>query len=194
MIASSLLLVLASPAYAGSAALEPQIRLHAGLSVVGDNLAPFGVTGGLDARLTRLINIDVGGFGSPVAIPETEVQDQDNPTDYFHLRHGVYVAPGIRIPHAQPKALAWDIFFRGGAGVVWSANLEPGANVLDAGLAYPVDPAPAGFAGADLTLRGAKLGVRLSGRAWMYEVTQENLGQSWFHVQGQFGLEGTWQF
>lgn len=194
MIALSLLVALVGPALAGSAALEPQIRLHAGLNVVADPLAPFGVTGGLDARLTRLINIDVGGFGSPVPIPEEEVQDQANPTDYFHLRHGVYVAPGIRIPHSQPKAFAWDVFIRGGAGVVWTANLRPGANLLDEDLPYPVDPAPAGFAGADLTLRGAKLGVRLSGRAWMYEVTQEALGEAYFHAQGQFGVEGTWQF
>lgn len=185
-------LLLASSAFAASA-LDPQIRLHLGLGVLADDLAPLGLTGGIDARLTRLLNIDLGGFGTLMETPAEAQIERDPPSSYFRLRHGVYVAPGIRIPHSQPKTWAWDLFVRGGAGVVFSQNIQPGVEDLD-GEGYLLEPAPAGFAGGDLTVRGEKVGVRIGGKAWMYAGQQKYPADEIFVVAGQFAVEGVYQF
>lgn len=190
----ALALLAATPAHAGAAALEPQLRLHLGLDVIADSTSPWGATAGLDARLTRLINIDLGGFLSPISLDDEEKTALDDPRGYFHLRHGIYFTPGLRIPHAQPKSFAWDVFLRAGAGVVWTATLEPGAHVIEGSGAYPVDPAPAGCAGGDLTIRGQHVGLRLSGKAWIYEGEVRSDPDGVVLVAGQFGAEGMYQF
>jgi len=165
----ALFATLAAPAHAGGI-LEPQVRVHAGLNYVSGP-SPFGIAGGLDARLTRVLAIDLGGFGSFSPISESEYVERDDDRDYYHLRHGVYFAPGIRIPHAQPRTWAWDIFIRGGAGVLWYTDTHPDSLTTDAPGATTTGAG--GFGGADAMVRVGNYGVRLSGRAWIFEAQHQ---------------------
>lgn len=191
MFSSVLLTVIAAgPAWAG--ALEPQVRVHAGVNyVVGPS--PLGVSGGMDARLTRIVGVDIGGFVSPVPIPESEFVDEADQADYFHIRHALYFAPGIRIPHPQPRAWAWDVFLRGGAGALWYADTMPDAYALGDD-AYAMTATLGGFAGADAFVRVGMWGVRVAGRAWMYEAQHPQASTPVFMVQPQFSVEGLVQF
>lgn len=188
---ASLLLLLDS-ANAQSMALDPQNRLHAGLNVT-DGPSGFGVTGGFDSRLTRIIALDVGAFGSPVPIAKDFAVDEMSSADMFRLRHGVYLTPGVRIPHPQPKRWAWDVFLRAGGGVIWAANLSPTVPA-DAGMNYSIRPDPAGVAGADAMVRFGKFGVRVFGKAWMFDVVQTTPVQTFFVVRPQWGVEALVQW
>src|SRR5262245_38835052 len=83
------------PAMAAHEALDPLNRGHVGISFSDENTP--GVNAGLDSRLTRVVFIDVGIFASPMSFPETEVSSEKT-ADFVFLRHGVYVAPGLRLP------------------------------------------------------------------------------------------------
>ena len=118
----------------------------------------------------------------------------DAPTpDYSQLRHGVYATPVLRIPHPQPKSWAWDVFVRGGGGVIWTANLEPGAPV-DTETRYGIRPDPAGVVGADALVRFGKVGVRASAKAWMFDVLQTVPSENFFVVRPQCGIEALVQW
>lgn len=172
--------------------LEPQVRLHAGVNyVLGP--APFGVTGGLDARLTRILAIDMGGFGTFSELTESDYVDQAADNDYFLLRHGVYFAPGLRVPHPQPRTWAWDVFVRGGAGVVWYADTDPSVLNGNNGLGHTT-AAAAGFGGLDLLFRVDRYGARATGRAWIYEAQHQIGGNPAVLVQPQITLEGFVEF
>jgi hypothetical protein len=172
--------------------LEPQVRVHAGGSWVGGP-SPFGATLGADARITRILAMDVSAFLSPMAIAEDEYAYQNEEADYYHLRHGIFFDPGIRIPHAQPRNWAWDLFLRGGSGVVWFADTNPDAYGLD-GEEHAVTPGIGGLAGADAFVRFGKFGVRIAGRAWFYEAQHPRPTIPEFLIQPQFTTELLWQF
>ena len=182
---------LSGPAFAASS-LEPQVRVHAGGSWVAGP-SPFGVNLGVDARLTRILAIDVAGFFNPVDIDESEYMLRDSETDYYTMRNAVYFAPGIRIPHPQPRTWAWDVFVRGGGGVVWYADLNPNAYGLD-GNAHAVTPGAAGNAGIDALARFGNAGVRIGGKAWFYEGQHPQASAVQFNIQPQVTVEGMWQF
>ena len=79
--------------------LETQIRAHGG-SRPNASFTP-GFTLGLDTRLTRLLYMDVGGFGSLVdAVGDAE---SDEAADSA-LRHAIYVTPGLRVPYRYGTA------------------------------------------------------------------------------------------
>ena len=63
--------------------------------------------------------MDVGGFISPIPLPDDVAPDSEEGKDFIFLRHGVYVAPGLRIPHRQPSALQWDIIGRPGFAAIF---------------------------------------------------------------------------
>lgn len=190
----SLVLALATwseDSFAGSS-LEPQVRVHAGGSWVSGP-SPFGINAGIDARLTRILAIDLAGFVTPAPIDDSEYVDREIDTEYYWLRHAVYFAPGIRIPHAQPRTWAWDVFVRGGAGVVWFADTHPEATGLD-GADRRTSPSAAGNAGLDVLARFGKAGIRVAGKAWFYEAQHPQLSVTEFMVQPQVTVEGLWQF
>ncbi|MFZ5479884.1 MAG: hypothetical protein ACOZNI_24175 [Myxococcota bacterium] len=187
------LAALTAPALGASMALDPQVRVHAGASVI-PGPSGVGVTGGFDSRLTRIVAIDLSAFASPIPLGEDlSLEGAEDFGDYQLLRHGVYASPGFRIPHAQPKSWAWDFFLRAGGGVIWLADARPGD---DAGgsTAYDVNADIGGFGGADLLVRFGNVGVRASGRAWMYDAVQTYPIQTFFLVRPQFGIEGMVQW
>ncbi len=173
--------------------LDPQNRLHLGVNVV-DGPSPIGISGGFDSRLTRLVALDIGGFASPGAISaDYPVSDGADYASYLRLRHGIYLAPGIRIPHAQPRTVAYDFFGRVGAGVVWSANLSPDVAGFDTSN-YSIVPSPAGLVGADALVRVGKFGARVSGKAWMYSAVQPSPQEQFFMLRAQGSVEGLYQW
>lgn len=191
------LITLVTPAFAVTQALEPQLRVHAGVNFVttpnGAETSGLGVSGGLDARLTRLLSLDIGGFASPVALDPALVVRQANPQDYFFIRHGMYFGPGVRIPHAQPKSFAWEFFVRGGAGVLWTADLNPDA-ISVTGDDVATVPNIGGFGGADALVRLDHFGVRISGKAWIYEGLEYEPPRGWLMVQPQLTVEAMYQW
>ncbi len=190
VIASLLAGLLAGSAHAGTMALDPQTRVHAGVvhTLGGGNA----LTGGFDARLTRMVAIDVGAFASPTDIdPAVVAGGYALPTSAV-LRHGVYLAPGVRLPHAQPRAWAWEAFLRAGGGVAWATDVNPEA-VAAAG---SLDPraAMAGCVGADVLARVGAFGARVSGKAWMFDITQAFPARDFLVTRTQVGVEALVQW
>ncbi len=182
-----------SSAHAMDVGLDPQNRLHLGVNVV-DGPAPVGISGGFDSRLTRLVALDIGGFVSPAPIDaDYAVGEVGDYSEYLRLRHAIYLAPGIRIPHAQPRTFAYDVFGRVGAGVVWTANLSPDVTGFDT-TTYSILPSPAGLAGADALVRVGRFGARISGKAWMYSAVQASPQEQFFMLRGQGSIEGLFQW
>ena len=195
MAAVTSLLLSSTPAAAQSMALDPQNRLHIGLSYVSGP-SGLGVTGGFDSRLTRILALDIGGFASPIPISEEYEWaggDDALTPEYRTLRHAIYATPGIRIPHAQPKTWAWDVVGRAGGGVLWTANLSPDAPV-DTETRYNIRPDPAGVVGADALVRFGRFGVRASGKVWMFDVLQTTPAVNFFVVKPQWGVEALVQW
>lgn len=186
-IASALL---SGDALAARPAMDPQIRAHLGASAT-QGPEGFGLMGGMDSRMTRLLNIDVGGMLSPFS-DETEVES-DTAAGYYRFRHAIYVAPGLRIPHRQPDNFGWDFLLRGGPAVTWSADLSPDAITLNPGHNRLVI-GPAVLAGADLILRKEQVGLRASAKgfgSWVYSPQeQDNL----LVISPQVGLEALYEF
>ncbi len=172
--------------------VDPQNRIHLGVSMV-DAPSGFGFGGGFDSRLSRIVSMDIGGFASPAQIPlNVSAADADYQT-YFALRHGVYVMPGLRIPHAQPKAFAFDVFVRLGGGAVWVADTDPTRKGFD-NTNYIVTAEAAGMLGADGIIRFGRYGVRVSGKAIGFSASRDIQPQTWFLLRSQLGLEGFVQF
>lgn len=159
VLASALLAALAVPTSAWSQALDPMNRLHLGANLV-EGPAPLGLTIGFDSRLTRLAFVDAGGFGS-LGDPDPAALDPDTaPEDAMRLRHGIYIAPGVRVPHVQPQAFGFDVLPRAGMAAVWLADLA------SEGVAArnPYSTEVAGFVGVDLTVQKGAVGMRASYR------------------------------
>lgn len=195
MAAATALFLASAPAAAQTMALDPQNRLHVGLNYVSGP-SGLGITAGFDSRLTRIIALDVGMFASPVPISDeyewAGAADAGTP-EYQQLRHGIYAAPGLRIPHAQPKTWAWDVFARAGGGVIWTADLSPDVQVYN-GNAHDINPDPAGMVGADALVRFGKVGMRASGKVWMFDVLQTTPTETFFVVRPQWSVEALVQW
>jgi len=183
-------LALSTPALAARMPMDPQNRAHVGASVV--NQDSVGVSAGLDSRLTRFVYIDVGGFASMVS-PDVVVPTATDATssDFVRTRHGLWVAPGVRVPHRYGDGLKWDVFFRGGFGVTWAQDLSADGDYLTN---------PAGLGGVDLMLRKDAVGVRASGKAFAYRAfSTAAFEESWGLdelgvVSSQFALEAIYQW
>lgn len=185
LLAAASLLFASSTASAARYGLDPQNRLHVGFSLADNTLAP-GAAAGLDSRLTRLLYVDVGGFFSakddtgreaPRTMPEV--------SDWFELRHGLYVAPGLRVPHRYGDGLNWDLTGRLGFGAVWSA---------DGSADYVLKADPALLGGADLLLRYESVGVRLTGKGFLYEGFATGPRRATAVFRPQFSIEGVFQW
>ncbi len=174
LLAVVLLALFSVDAHARRVSLDPQNRVHAGVSYADTSL---GLTAGFDSRLTRLVFVDVGGFLSPIALEEDLLADGLTPEEYVFLRHGLYVAPGLRVPHRQPKAFTWDVLGRLGFGAVWSNDVHP-HNVLPRDELYVMGIDPALLGGLELLLRKEALGARLGGKAVYFNTySQESDGE-----------------
>lgn len=186
------MVLLAGEASASQTALDPQTRLHVGFSVV-PSPGGVGLTAGFDSRLTRILAIDVGAFASPMRLPDGIAPTAGTRPDFVLLRHGIHVMPGFRIPHQQPRTWAWEVFLRGGAGVAWAADLSPEA-AITGDTTYAVDPKISGIGGGDLLVRFGAVGLRASGKAWMFEVLDPSPLKAYVAVRSQFGVEFLFQW
>lgn len=184
-----------SNAYAVPMAMDAQNRVHLGLNyTLSSNavgLPAGGVTGGFESRMTRFLNMDVGGFFSPLALGEGLTAA--DPTESYLLRHGLYATLGVRPVHKQPEAFAWDVFLRLGGGVGWTADVSPDAIVVDQ-TNYLVSPTMAGVGGLDGSLRFGDYGLRLSGKGWLFDAVQANELLPTLLVRTQLSLEGMVQW
>ena len=163
--ALALAALLPTEAQARRMAMDPQNRVHVGLSYADTS---FGLTGGLDSRLTQLVFMDVGGFLSPFELSDPGVAEGSAASDYIFLRHALYVAPGVRIPHRQPAGLTWDLLGRAGFAAVWSNDVFEG-NLLSPGQTWEIETNPAGLAGAELVVRKDAYGLRAGGKGFVYK-------------------------
>ena len=169
------LLLQSLPAWAGLKA-DIQNRLHVGSAwTPGSNHVQVG----FDSRMSQSLFVDIGTFISPM-----------NPTqpggdNEWILRHGIFVDPGIRIPHRNKSEFKWDIILRGGFGPVWLAD---GANEKD----LQISPALNG--GADLMFRYKKWGLRIEGRLWYMTPLSEYEQATVRVTRPQYGSSVLYQF
>lgn len=154
-----------APAHARRVALDPENRIHLGAALTDDT--SLGLFGGLDSRLTRIVYVDVGGFVSPVPLDEGVVPTSDDGRDYIFLRHGIYVGPGLRLPHRQPQSFQWDLTGRLGFAAVWSNDVHPD-NSLSPGERYEIEANPSLMGGIEGLVRKDAVGIKLSARGYMY--------------------------
>jgi hypothetical protein len=154
---------LGADAQAGRPPLTPQIQAHGGVSGV-KGPGNLGLSLGVESRMTRYINVDLGGFYTFNANPDEYIEGGD-PASHFRLRHGAYVAPGLRFPHRQPPNVSWDVTLRGGPGIVWAADLSPGHSTLEDHL--ELDAGVMGALEGQLLYRD-QVGLRASARAWFF--------------------------
>ena len=150
---------LSGPASAAKMPMEPQNRAHLGVSLL-DGSSAYGLSGGLDSRLTRFVYVDVGGFMTAFS-PELSAPSAEETvtSDWVRMRHSLWAAPGVRIPHRYGEGINWDVFFRAGFGVVWSEDLSADSDWL---------ANAAGLGGIDLLLRKDRVGLRASGKVFGY--------------------------
>jgi len=182
---------LVAPADAARPSLDPEVKLHGGYSMVKGPRGS-GFTLGFDSRMTRSIYVDLGGFFSPAPLTEEYAMAEDlEPISYFRLRHGIYVLPGFRVPHKQPKAFSWDVILRAGPAVAWSADLTPNFTPNHERL-LEVDSAFVG--GADFQVKRESWGVRLSARGLLLAPFYEDNFTEVLFWGTQFGLEALYQF
>jgi len=174
---------------ASAQALDPLNRLHLGASMV-PGPAPFGLTGGFESRLTRLLFVDAGGFGSFGAMEPSLLPEEHSSADALLLRHGILLAPGLRIPHVQPKAFSFDVLLRGGMAALWLADLDRDTSQ---GLSIYANEV-AGFGGLDLCLQRGMAGLRLSWRQFVYAPYLDDISDAVPTTVPLFSLEGQVQF
>lgn len=180
----------ARPAEARRMSLDPLNRMHAGLSV-SDQFSGIGGTIGLDSRLTRLAFVDVGGFFSGGEPTNTTFDATTEPSTWFELRHGVYVTPGLRIPHRYKDAgVNWDLIGRAGMGAIWAH--DPSQATSDGG---PVHiSAPSAVLGADALIRWDRIGIRVGGKAFGWRSYQPTVRETVGVIRPQFAVEGVFQW
>lgn len=184
-------LLCSAPAQARRLPLDPENRVHLG-AVLTDNRT-FGVMGGLDSRLTRVVSVDVGGFLSPMPLPDDVAPDSEQGEDFVFMRHGVYVAPGLRLPHRQPKALQWDLILRPGFAALFNNDVHPD-NQTTPNERFQTIAAPSLFGGGELLLRKDHVGLRLTGRAFLFRQFSSYENADMVLVRPQYGAELVWQF
>jgi hypothetical protein len=184
---------LSVPALASRPAMDPQVRLHLGASAVSGP-SSFGVMAGMDTRLTRVIFMDIGGFGTLQSLPSGIEVEAEEQADYFRLRHALYLAPGLRVPHRQPESFAWDLTFRLGPALVWTADLNPDSFAVSLNEEYRVEADPAATGGLELLLRRNKVGLRVSGRYFAALAFDFQTNEDTLILLPQLGLEAIYQF
>ena len=166
-------------------AIEPQNRIYAG-AVQSDG--GLGGTVSVESRLTQLITINIGGFVStPIQYGDVDSRDEQ---DWVMLNHGLWAAPGWRIPHRYGNGkINWDLMGRAGFGCVFTTD------VFRKDL-YSIDPA--GLVGVDGYLQYKvseenTVGLRVSSKVFAYKpnLTRTRVG---LPVQRlQHGIEFFWQ-
>ena len=187
-------LLLSNDAHAVRPAMDPQIRVHAGASNF-TGPSSWGFTFGADSRLTRLAYVDAGAVVTPAIIPTDFVVESDDDADYFFMRHSIYITPGLRVPHRQPQGFSWDLTFRGGVGVVWTADMhDDNVVVYHERAPYNVELDPAVIAGADLLVRKGYIGIRGSAKAYGTQIIYASSFDELLIWSPQFGIEGVYQF
>ena len=189
----ALILMVARADAAAPLALSPLNRVMVGLTWVGGP-SPIGLTGSFESRLTRVVAAEFGGFLSPVPISPGLDETVSTNEDLFYLRHGIYGDLGFRIPHHQPIKFGWDLHLRLGTGVVWAAHVSSDALLTDA-TNYDVAPSLGAMAGGDLLFRfGKHLGFRASGRAWGFQVVDQQEFTTALKVSPQVDLALLYQW
>ena len=137
-------------------AMDPQNAVFTGFSYSDGGR---GISLGLESRLTQLIYINMGGFTS--IVPRVGDIDSREPSDWISMNHGIWAAPGWRVPHRYTKgAFQWDIMFRAGFACLFSKDV----NREDLPLFDP-----AALLGTDFYLRWHNLGLRWSNKLFLYE-------------------------
>ncbi|MDP6935629.1 MAG: hypothetical protein QGG40_22105 [Myxococcota bacterium] len=184
--------VVSGSAHATYVPLEALNRVHGGMALHQGTSAGFIV--GFDSRMTRLIMVDMGGFGSPVAMPEEmELPEDSEPESYVFLRHGLYVAPGIRIPHRQGPHFSWDAMVRVGAAAIWSADVHP-ENRFTSDTRYRVESDPALLGGLDLQLRKKRVGLRFTHKQYVFQPYSQDARADLMLYRQQWTIEGLYQW
>lgn len=163
--------------------LDPQNRVHGGFTLTDHAMAP-GFTVGLDSRMTRMIFVDVGGFGTLVAPDEVDIDEVEDP-DLIRLRHGLTVTPGLRIPHRYGQGINWDLTLRAGFGAVWAT---------DASAEYAVQVDPALISGADFLVRKGAVGIRPSARVFAFNPFTKRTKEEVPMVRPQYSIEMVFQW
>jgi hypothetical protein len=151
----------APAAQAAGNVMEPRVRAHAG-AFMTQGPSGIGLTGGLESRLSRVIYVDLGALYNPVDITTANDLDGATTAESFLVRHVIYLMPGLRIPHRQPDGFRWDVNFRLGPGVLWTAYVGDSLNPEQILEELEADVALIG--GADLGIQVGRFGARLSGR------------------------------
>lgn len=172
--------------------LDSQNRVHVGLSVA-DGPA-FGISGGVDSRMTRILSMDLGGFVSPMALPEDlEVETGAAGADTILLRHGIYVTPGLRLPHRASSGLNWDLAARIGLGGAWTADVHPNNNFAG-NSRYLTTMNPALVGGLDFLLRKDAVGLRLSGKGFGFVTFSQSEKDDVAMIRPQWAAEVVYQW
>jgi hypothetical protein len=175
---------------AARSTLNPRVRVHGG-AVVSEGPNPVGFTAGVDSRASRFIYLDIGGFMNPFS-PFVEELDLDSLRAPHLARHGMYILPGLRIPHRQPKAFSWDVTFRSGFGILWTSYVGTKTNPSYG--SQPLDADVMTVGGLDFGIRKGAIGLRAAGRvllAWPHDYGERN---DPFFYAPQLSLEGLYQF
>ena len=168
-------------------------QARVGLPVAAKNRAHIGgawtpgsphLLGGFDSRMTVNMSIDVGGFLSPFDASHSN-SDERPRGEAWVLRHGLYVTPGIRIPHRNKPELKWDIIVKGGFGPVWGEAPQSGDNLQ-------ISPALVG--GFDFMLRYQEWGVRFENRVWYMKPFSRLEQVEIVTVRPQIGLALQYEF
>jgi hypothetical protein len=174
-------------------ALTPVTRVMAGLTWVGGP-SPIGINADFESRLTPVVAAEFGGFLTPAPIAPGLDAEVGSGEDLFYLRHALYGDLGFRIPHHQPIKVAWDLHFRLGAGVAWSAHVASDSLVVDK-TNYEISPSMAAMTGADLLFRfGPHVGFRMAGRAWGFQVVDQQEFQTILKFSPQADLSFLYQW
>jgi hypothetical protein len=142
-------------------ALEPQNRVYAGVVQSDGGL---GGTVSVESRLTQLVAINIGGFFStPVQYGDSDSRDEQ---DWVLLNHGLWAAPGWRVPHRYGKGnITWDLVGRAGFACVFTTDAFRDD-------LYLIDPA--GLVGLDGYLQykiseDNTIGLRMSNKMFAYQ-------------------------
>jgi len=191
LIPGIVFLLLPRLAAAQGMAMDPMNRLHVG-AVVLQGPSSVGLSVGLDSRLTRLIFVDAGAFASPLGLPTDAWDGEGEAVGALRLRHGITVSPGIRVPHAQPRAFSYDVVFRVGAAAAWVADLSD--PVGDFGPPYTVSALAAGFGGVDVSVLRGPVGVRLGYRQFLFMPFVFEELSDMIATRPMGHLEAIWQF
>ena len=166
-------------------ALEPQNRVYAGVVQSDGGL---GGTVSVESRLTQLITINMGGFVStPAHYGDVDSREEQ---DWVLLNHGLWAAPGWRIPHRDKNAkINWDLVGRAGFACVFTTDAFRDD-------LYLIDPA--GLVGVDGYLKYKvseenTVGLRLSSKVFAYQPSLTRTLTGLPVQRLQYGVELFWQ-